>query len=162
LRGVREVTFVRDKRLNELPGIGSVRFTSPWGNKAVVSAPGHPEWRLSGRVMFRDVTHVADQTGMEIATFNVTRRAIEYGRRTLLVWPPRQGLMDKAKPVELIEDGQVLATFSPRAWGTKPVTVTIFDEEFARTEPLLILLGAWGANQIAAIKMAAAGTTPAT
>jgi hypothetical protein len=105
---VREVTFVRDERLNELPGVGAVRFTSPWGNKAVGSAPGHPEWHLSGRVMYPDVTHVADQTGMEIATVDLTRRAIEYGRRTL------------------------------------------------------ILLGAWGANQIAAIKMAAAGTTPAT
>jgi hypothetical protein len=159
---VREVTFVRDKRLNELPGVGSVRFTSRWGNNAVVSAPGHPEWQLSGRVMLRDWTHVADQTGMEIATFNVTRRAIEYGRRKLLVWPPRQGLMDKAKPIELMEDGEVLATYSPRAWGTKPVTVTIFDEDFARAEPLLILLGAWGAKEIATVKSATAGTFPST
>jgi len=46
--------------------------------------------------------------------------------------------------------------------GHEARTVTMFDEEFARAEPLLILLGAWGANQIAAIKTAAAGTTPAT
>ncbi len=158
---MREVTFVRGKRRHDLPGVGSVRLTSRWGNKAVVSAPGHPEWRLSGRVWFREVTHVADQAGVEIATYTQTH-GIAYGERSLRVRPPRQGLTDKAKPVELSEDGQVLATFSPYPWGLKPVTVTILDEDFARAEPLLILLGAWGANQIAAIKSAAVGTIPAT
>jgi hypothetical protein len=70
--------------------------------------------------------------------------------------------MDKAKPVELIEDGDVFATFSPRHWGYGPVTVTIFDEDFARAEPLLLLLGAWGAKEIYVVKTAAAGTSAST
>jgi hypothetical protein len=159
---VTEVLLTRDpadRRRNDLPGIGTVQFTSAWGNKAVLSAPGHPEWHLRGRLMFRDVTHVADQTGIELGTFTRSKRAIEVGGRTLVVRMPKESLTSGPKPVELLEDERMLARYAPWAWdGERPVTVTLLDEEFARAEPLMVLLGLYGTLQYAIMRSAKAAT----
>jgi len=46
---------------------------------------------------------------------------------------------------------------APWSWGGKrPITVTILDEELARDEPLLVLLGLYGALQYAISRSASA------
>ncbi len=157
-----ELTLTRDaqdKRRNDLPGVGTVRFLSAFAHKTLLSAPGHGDWRLSGRLMLRDVTRITDQAGIEIGTFTRSKRAIELGHRTLLVWTPKESLTSGPQPVELIEDERVLARYAPWVWdGRRPITVTILDEELARAEPLVVLLGLYGALQYAIMRSARAST----
>ena len=157
---MRELTLTRDpqdKRRNDLPGIGTVRFTSAFAHKTVLSAPSHGDWHLRGRIMLRDVTHISDQTGIEIGTFTSSRSTIEIGDRTLHVLQAREGWTGGAKPVELVEDERPLVRYAPWSWdGRRPVTVKILDEEFAAEEPLIVLLGLYGALQYAISRSASA------
>ena len=160
---MRELTLTRDpedKRRCDVPGLGTVRFLNRWGNKVELSAPGHPSLHLSGKVMLRDVTQITDQLGTGIGTFTTSTRTLELGTRTLHVVKPKEGLTSGPRPVELSEDGRVLARYAPYAWdGRKPITVELVDEEFAAAEPLLVLLGLYGALQYAINRSAAAAAS---
>ena len=163
---MRELTLIRDpqdKRRLDLAGIGTIRFTSKWGNKVTLSAPGHGDLHLRGRLMLRDVTHISDQIGTELGTFTASKRAIELGARTLHVSKPKEGWTGGPQPVELIEDERVLARYAPWAWdGRRPITVEILDEEFAGAEPLLVLLGLYGTVQYAIVRSASAAASAGT
>jgi hypothetical protein len=154
---VRELQLVRspdDKRRLDLPGVGHVRFESRWGNKLVLAAPDRGEWRVAGRLMFRSETTATDAAGTTVA--RIVGNGVEYGDRAIHVTTPHQGLLEHRPPFLIVENERELARVASQLWSEKPLDVTILDEEFVESDPLLFLLALYTAQLIAASRSAAA------
>jgi hypothetical protein len=154
---VRDLQLVRspdDKRRLDLAGVGSVRFENMWGTKLVIVAPGSGEWRIDGRGPFRRASVVTDAGQDVIASFAPGR--IEYGGRVVEATTPHQGMLERRPPFQIVEGGRAIARVTPRVWDEKPLDLTVLDEEFVASDPLLFLLALYVANLISVSRAAGA------
>jgi hypothetical protein len=154
---VRELQLLRspdDKRRLDLAGVGYVRFENMWGTKLVLVAASAGEWRVAGRLMFRGETTATDAAGTTVA--KIAGNRVEYGDRTVEVTTPHEGLLEKRPPYLVVENGREIAHVASQAWSEKPLDVSILDEEFVTTDPLLFLLALYTAQLISARRSASA------
>jgi hypothetical protein len=150
-----ELTRVpRDRRLFELPGVGTLRLKGLGSRAAIATAHG-ATWRMGRPRFWLGDVEAVDAAGTTIGSFRP--RALRRGGT--LVWADREMVLRPASQwrerYALAKGERELAIFEGKGWGSKPVRIRLDDDE--ALEPALLLFTAFVVRGLAEDASGAAG-----
>ncbi|HST13633.1 MAG TPA: hypothetical protein VLJ44_02140 [Gaiellaceae bacterium] len=148
-----------ERRLYVLDGVGSIRFEGLFSRAATAESNGE-QWHLVRRGIFGQRSAALDQAGATVGQFEprTFRRggAITWNGRRLSLRPSSSW-----RERYTLADGETeLAHFDGKAWGRRPVSVSL--EEAAANEGGLLLFVAFIVRGLAEDAGAAAGAAAST
>ena len=146
---------VGDKRRFILSSVGTATFGKFWNDATTLEVPGHPTWRVTNTKMFKQVFVAVDPEDFERARFDLDRRELTVGERSLRLEQTLAGWITKAGDHRLVEEGRDLVGFAPRQWGRRPVAVNVHDDQLLG-QPMLLLFAAFAADRYSARSRATA------
>ena len=130
----------RDARLYVLEGVGTLRLEG-LGRRRGTAQAGEESWRIKRGGFWRRAFEATDALGTAVGEFQP--RAVRRGGR--LRWGGRELTLLPASSLRqryALADGDLeLAVFDGKAWGSRPVKVTV--NEPGTTEPGLLLFAAF-------------------
>jgi hypothetical protein len=143
-----------DRRLYEISGVGTLRFSGLFSRRATAEA-GATTWYLDRRGLWQTVIEASDATGTIVGAFapRTLRRGgslcwgdCDFDLRPASLWKERYALGDDDREFVLLD---------AKAWGKRPVKITI--DEHGLVDPGLLLFAAFAVRQLADDASAAAG-----
>jgi hypothetical protein len=153
-----------DRRLYALEGAGSLRLDG-WFSRGATAQAGDSSWRFDRRGLFTTVIEATDAAGALAGEFR--GRTLRRGGE--LTWAGHELMLRPSsiwrERYALAEGERELATIEGKAWGRRPVMVTVEDDG-AAIDPGLLLFGTFVvralAEDAAASSGAAGGAVAAT
>ena len=150
-----------DRRLYDLPGVGTLRLPGLFARVATAEADAS-RWQLRKRGLLGRAVDATDVTGSQVGTFE------PHGLRRggVLRWNGRELALRPASAWReryALADGDAeLATVESKGWGRRPVKVVVEDD--ATLEPGLLLFSVYVVRGLGeeASSAAATGATAAT
>lgn len=145
-----------DRRLFELPGIGTLRMTGVLGRSSATAAAGGRGWEIAWRGFLRPVVRATDAAGSVVGEFEVRRLrrggTLRWDGRALELRPT--GL--SRGRYELVDGGRELAAVDGTGRGACPLTMTVGEPE--ELDPALLLFVAFLVRALAQDKDASLTT----
>ncbi len=143
-----------DRRLYEIPGVGTLRFGGLFSRRATAEAGG-AGWSFDRRGVWQTTIEASDATGAVVGAFAARRLrrggSLRWGDRDFelrpaSMWTERYALGDHDRE---------LAVLDARSWGKRPVTITV--DQPTLVEPGLLLFAAFAVRRLADDASATAG-----
>jgi hypothetical protein len=138
----------RDRRVYDLPGVGSIRLGGLFSRSATATAEAAgTSWSFDRPSLWRRTIEAADSTGAVVGTFDP--RTIRRGGS--LTWHDRELQLRPASAWRerhaLAEGDRELALLDGKGWGKRPVRITI--DEPGSLDPGLVLFAVFVVRRLA-------------
>ena len=148
-----------DRRLYALQGVGTLRLQG-FASRTASAEAGGTSWRIARRGFWRRRIEATDAAGTAVGEFEP--RSLRRGGT--LRWAGREFALRPASSwrerYALADGDHELAVLDGKAWGRRPVKVTLDDSE--TVEPGLLLFAAFVVRGLAEDAGSAAGAGAAT